>query len=194
MPPVAPGRRKLSPSLWTFLPVLGAPLAHAPVLRFDLLKSLKRPIDGGRTFRGRRVFGENKTWRGALVMVAGVEAAALALDRVPAYKRRLPLGVRHAGPLTTGALLGFAAVAGELPNSFAKRRLDIGPGRRATGPAGIALSLVDQADFVLAAWPLLTPIHRMTPREAATVFAAVAAIHVPINLVGYAVGARDTPV
>jgi CDP-2,3-bis-(O-geranylgeranyl)-sn-glycerol synthase len=180
--------------LLTFLPVLGAPLAHAPVLRFDLLKPLKRPIDGGRTLRGRRLLGDNKTWRGALVMLAGVEAAALALDRVPAYRKRLPPSVQHAGPATTGALLGLAAVVGELPNSFAKRQLGVGPGGRAKGPAGVALSILDQADFVLAAWPLLAPVHRMTPREVAAVFATVAAVHVPINLVGYAVGARTTAI
>jgi CDP-2,3-bis-(O-geranylgeranyl)-sn-glycerol synthase len=174
--------------------VLGAPLAHAPVLRFDLLQALKEPIDGGRTLRGRRLLGDNKTWRGALVMIAGVEVAALALHRVPAYRRRLPPDVRDANPAIVGALLGLAAADGELPNSFAKRRLDVGRGRRAAGGLGVALSIVDQADFVLAAWPLLAPVHRMTAREAAAVFAAVAAIHVPINLAGYALGARDTPI
>jgi hypothetical protein len=34
----------------------------------------------------------------------------------------------------------------------------------------------------------------MSLREAATVFATVAAVHVPINLVGYAIGARETPI
>jgi hypothetical protein len=31
-------------------------------------------------------------------------------------------------------------------------------------------------------------------REAAAVFATVAAVHAPINLVGYALGAGDTPI
>ena len=181
-------------AIWTFLPVLGAPLAHAPVLRFDLLTPLKKPIDGGRTLNGMRLFGDNKTWRGAVVMLAGVEAAALALHRVPAYRERLPPGVRRASPALTGALLGLAAVVGDLPNSFAKRRLGVAPGQRRGGPTGIALSVIDQADFVLAAWPLLAPVHRMSARETAQVFATVAAIHVPINLVGYAVGARETPI
>ena len=47
---------------------------------------------------------------------------------------------------------------------------------------------------MLAAWLLLAPVHRMSAREAATGFAVVAAVHVPINLVGYRVGARDTPI
>jgi hypothetical protein len=181
-------------ALWTFLPVLGAPLAHAPVLRFDLLRGLRRPIDGGRTFRGRRLLGDNKTWRGALVMTLGVEAAALALHRSTAYRDRLPPAVRDADPALVGALLGVAAVAGELPNSLVKRQLGIAPGGRGAGPAGVALTIVDQADFVLAAWLLLAPVHRMSAREAAAAFATVAAIHLPINLVGYLVGARETPI
>jgi hypothetical protein len=48
-------------ALWLFLAVLGAPLLHAPVLTWDLLRPLKRPLDGGATFRGRRVLGDNKT-------------------------------------------------------------------------------------------------------------------------------------
>ena len=61
-------------ALWLFLPVLGAPLLHAPVLRWDLLPALGRPLDGGAHVGGRRILGDNKTWRGALCMTAGVGA------------------------------------------------------------------------------------------------------------------------
>jgi len=37
-------------ALWIFLPVIGAPLLHVWVLRGDLLRGLKRPLDGGLTF------------------------------------------------------------------------------------------------------------------------------------------------
>ena len=100
---------------------------------------------------------------------------------------------RAAPPASSGALLGAAVVAGELPNSFAKRRLGIPPGEQRRTPAGIAISVFDQADWVPTAWLLLRPVWRMTPREAARVFALVAAIHVPVNLVGYAIGARTSP-
>jgi hypothetical protein len=182
----------MAAAAWVFLPVLGAPIAHAPVLRLDLLPALRRPIDRGRTLRGRRVLGDNKTWRGAAVMFAGVQAATLVFHRSAAYRARLPEAVRHASPATLGALLGLATVAGELPNSFVKRRLGLAPGGHRPGAAGVALALIDQADVVLAAWPLLAPVWRMSPREAAGAFAAVAVVHVPINLVGYAAGVRTT--
>jgi CDP-2,3-bis-(O-geranylgeranyl)-sn-glycerol synthase len=137
---------------WLFLPVGGAWIAHAPVLRWNLFPSLNRPIDGGRTFRGRRLFGDNKSWRGALVMGSGVLGATLGLHRSDWYRARLPAPVRHIPPGLLGVLLALGTVAGELPNSMMKRQLDIGPGAQKRSPAGIALSLLDQGDFVLAIW------------------------------------------
>jgi CDP-2,3-bis-(O-geranylgeranyl)-sn-glycerol synthase len=177
---------------WVFLPVLGAPLLHAPVMRFDLLRSWRRPIDGGRSFRGRRLLGDNKTWRGAAFMAGGVLAATTVLHRAAWYRARLPEEVRRASPLLVGALLGVSTVAGELPNSFAKRRLGIPPGGQRRSAAGVALSVFDQADFVPVAWLLLGPVWRMPAREAAEAFTVVAAVHFAINLLGRALGVRPT--
>ena len=41
-----------SPGAWVFLPVLGSPVVHGPVLAADALGFLKRPLDGGATLRG----------------------------------------------------------------------------------------------------------------------------------------------
>jgi hypothetical protein len=67
------------------------------------------------------------------------------------------------------------------------------PGQQRRSPAGVAVSIFDQADWVLTAALVLRPIWRMSLREFADVFALVTAVHVPINLVGYAVGARKSP-
>jgi hypothetical protein len=171
---------------WVFLPALGAHLAQAPVLRWDLMPALRRPIS-------RRLFGENKTWRGALVMNAGTVAATVALHRVQAYRRRLPPSVAGADPVRIGLRLGFAVWAGELPNSFVKRRLGIPPGEQRRSPAGVVISVIDQADWVPAAWLLLSPVLQMRASEAARVTVIVAAVHVPINIIGYAIGARTAP-
>jgi hypothetical protein len=178
---------------WAFLPTLGGALAHAPLLRYDLLPSLKRPLDLGAAPGGTRLFGDNKTIRGALAMAGGTLAATVLLHRLEPYRRRLPAELREAGPLRHGALLGAAVVVGELPNSVLKRRLGIDPGKRATTPLGVALAIHDQADFVLGAWPLLAPIWRMSGRELAEAFTVVAAVHMGVNLAGYALGARTSP-
>jgi|SRR5215831_11427388 len=178
--------------LWVFLPVLGAFLVHGPVLRFDLVPQLKRPLDGGTKFRGRRLFGDNKTWRGVLAMFAGVLVATVALAQWPDYWRHLPSAIQRTSPWITGALIGLGVVLAELPNSFLKRQLGIAPGAQERSALGIAFAIFDQGDFVLGVWLLLAPIWFMSPAQAAVAFVVVALIHFAINLVGYAVGARTS--
>jgi len=180
--------------LLLFLPVLGAPLLHAPVLALDLLRALKRPLDGGRTLRGRRLLGDNKTWRGALVMVAGPLLATVLLAQWPAWWDALPAAVRDAGPVLVGLLVGLGVVLGELPNSFLKRQAGIAPGTQRRSPAGLALTVLDQVDFVPAVWLLLLPVWVMPLWQLALALVVVGALHVVVNLVGYAIGARTAPV
>jgi hypothetical protein len=178
--------------LLVFVAVLGAPILHAPVLALDLFKPLKRPLDGGATIGGRRVFGDNKTWRGAIFMVAGPALAALALTRWPAFRDALPDAVADAPPLLWGALVGLGVVVGELPNSFLKRRLGIAPGTQRRGGAGIALIVLDQADLVPGVWLCLAPVYVLPVLTALVAFAAVTAVHLLINVIGYAIGARSS--
>jgi hypothetical protein len=178
--------------LWVFLPVLGAFVTHAPVLKWDWFKSLKRPLDGGCTWRGRRVFGDNKTWRGAAAMFTGVLGGAVVLSRVPGYWARLPAELQRAGPVVFGGLLGLGVVLGELPNSFLKRQWGVEPGRQRRDAAGLVLSIVDQGDFVLGAWATLAPVWAMSVREAASAFVLVVVVHLVVNVIGYAAGVRKT--
>ena len=165
------------------MPVLGAVLLHAPVLKYELLTPLKRPIDGGRGW-----FGANKTWRGALVMFSGVLlATGVAWELMPDELRDEPW------PLV-GALIGAGTVLGELPNSFVKRRLGIGPGQRRLTPVGLALVVYDQADFVPAIALALLPVWAIPLETLALGFVAVAAVHFVVNVIGYAIGAREQPI
>jgi len=114
-----------------------APMSHAFAI----------PLDGGRCFRGRRIFGAHKTVRGFVVMVpaAALAFALLATLAADAVLRALwPLS-----PLTyalLGAWAGFGFMAGELPNSFIKRQLDVAPGAAADGWRGVPHFLLDRFD------------------------------------------------
>ena len=161
--------------------MLGAVVLHAPVLRYDLLKPLKRPISN-------RLFGRNKTWRGALVMFTGVALATGVVWDL------MPDSIQDESWLVVGALIGLGTVAGELPNSFLKRRLGIGPGERRLTPGGIALIVYDQADFVPGIAICLLPVWTMPLDTLAIGFAAVAAVHLVVNVIGYWIGARTAPI
>lgn len=131
---------------WLAAPVVAAALVHVVVLRYKWLEWLRIPLDGGAVWRGRRVFGDNKTVRGAVVMI-GVSTVATILQgvfRLPSLEyfdygaANLPL---------VGMLLGLGFVAGELPNSFVKRQLGVAPGAH----GGVWHTLADQLDSVVGA-------------------------------------------
>ncbi len=136
--------------LWLAAPVIVAALVHIAVIRLRLLPGLVVPLDGGADWRGARVLGDNKTWRGALVMTL-VSTAAAPLQQVVRLPALEYFDYGRANLALVGFLLGLGFVLGELPNSFLKRRLGVAPGGR-----GSALFVVlDQVDSIVAALALL---------------------------------------
>jgi CDP-diglyceride synthetase len=124
--------------------------------RSSLSKRLMIPIDGGRTFRGRRIFGDNKTWRGFIGMIPAVGVVFIALRLLlEHFSPRLlselwPLSTRQYGLL--GGWVGFGFMAGELPNSFFKRRLCVQPGDAPVRPKARTVGfIVDRTDSIVGA-------------------------------------------
>ena len=122
-----------------------------------------QPLDAGLTLRGRRLFGENKTLRGFVVMVPASAAAFALLAMLAGNHPALglwPLSIP--GYAMAGAVAGFGFMAGELPNSFVKRQLDIMPGdapRRALASAcQFAVDRLDSGIGMLVALSLLVPV------------------------------------
>jgi hypothetical protein len=117
-------------------------------------RRLAIPLDGGHTFRGRRVFGSNKTLRGFVVLVPAC-AASFALTAMlmggsnPESIGLWPLSSRAYAALGGWAGLGF--MLGELPNSFLKRQLDVEPGRAARGLPLVIQLFADRLDSPIAA-------------------------------------------
>ena len=106
-----------------------AGIAQTAWFAAPISRAFALPLDGGLHLRRRRLLGENKTARGFVVMVPAT-AVAFALIADVAGSRTVS-GLWSL-PTTGYALLGgWAALgfmAGELPNSFIKRQLDISPG------------------------------------------------------------------
>lgn len=180
--------------LLLFLPVIGAPILHGPVLALDLLSPLKRPLDGGARWRGKRLFGDNKTWRGALVMTLGPLLATVVLWQLDPWRDALPAAVVDAGPWLVGLLIGLGVVIGELPNSLLKRQLDVAPGTQRGGATGLLLTTLDQGDLVLGIWLCLLPVYVMPAWVAALAFVLVSLVHLVVNVIGYAIGARSSAI
>ncbi len=110
-----------------------------PVLAKKLFGDfLAYPLDGGRTLAdGHPLFGSSKTIRGLLI---GVIATTLAAPLV---------GLA----MTSGLVIGAAALAGDLFSSFLKRRMGLPPSSRAFGldqiPESLFPALASMSDLEL---------------------------------------------
>lgn len=151
----------LAQVLWLAVPVVVAGVLHMVVVKRRALQLLAVPLDGGARLGGAPVFGPNKTWRGVVVMVvASAAVGALQGALGGGWARRVGLecfdvaavagGNLAAAYAAVNAVLGLGYVLGELPNSFAKRRLGISAGLHGRGVLGQLFFCVDQLDSVLA--------------------------------------------
>jgi CDP-2,3-bis-(O-geranylgeranyl)-sn-glycerol synthase len=142
---------------FVILAFVPAGLAHSLWLRSRWAARCRIPVDGGRTWRGRRVFGDNKSWAGFLVLppAAGVSFGLLNLvstSLAPSWSGGLwPLSVGAFGLL--GCWTGIGFMAGELPNSFLKRQLDVAPGAAPGRPLARTICfVVDRTDSLAGAF------------------------------------------
>lgn len=139
-----------------------APAIFAGILNMIWVSSsvgdaLKIPMDRGNKLKdGRRLFGDNKTWKGFWGMVGLGALSGLVwgvfLKGRPLEDYNLLHQVFANTPLwstISGALLGLGYATAELPNSFLKRRLAISPGKNPKGFLRPFFIFLDQADSVL---------------------------------------------
>jgi len=150
-----------------------------------------RPIDGGRTWNGRRVLGDGKTWRGTFVgILAGVVLALVlnALEPAAADGLGVPIPVF---PLAAMVALPAGAMLGDILASFVKRRT----GRE----RGAAFPLVDQLDFVVGALLLAAVAdfgwftETFTVPVIVAILVATPLLHVVTNAIAYWLGLKDEP-
>ena len=179
---------------WLVLPVVLGGLGHVVVLKTNLLRSLAVPIDNGARWRGRPVFGENKTWRGVALMT-GLTALTSGTQAVLARRKRWTsaldvLQSARVNAWLTGALCGLTYCLAELPNSFVKRQLGIAPGARATRASRLQY-VVDQADSVAGCLLALRLLYRAAASELLTAFGLGIGIHIAIDQLIYAIGVKS---
>lgn len=139
---------RLIETTYLIAPLLVAGAVLAPVVKLDLTPSLARPLDLGRTFRGRRIFGANKTWRGLLVMSGVSVLVVLAQSQlydIEAFRAVSMVDYHRTNPFLLGLALGLSYSLSELPNSFVKRRVGIAPGS-VSGRHRVVQYVIDQAD------------------------------------------------
>lgn len=140
----------------TLIPTVLAGIVVMIWCKLPILKAMAKPIDFGKNFAdGRRLFGDNKTWKGMLGYIIfntlfsvlwGLACTNQSLGSLNFFYQN------HENTLIfnllIGVLLGLGYSLFELPNSFLKRRLDITPGKTISGFWKVFFVFLDQADSV----------------------------------------------
>jgi len=150
-----------------------------------------RPIDGGRTWGGRRILGDGKTWRGTAVGTLVGVLLAVGLNAInDPVSTALGVGL-PVFPLHAAVALAFGAMLGDITASFIKRRS--GRERGASFPG------LDQLDFVVVSlllafvvasdWFLTT----FTPAVLAVILIITPILHVGTNIIAYKIGVKNEP-
>ena len=188
--------------LYTILPVIIAGILNMIWVKTSLLSTLAKPMDSGHKLADRRrLFGDNKTWKGfwGMVFFTAISTCTFhtlslvfgqlqSLSIIPYSEFIWPWE-----SLFFGAIWGLAYVVFELPNSYIKRRLDIRPGENASGLKGAIFILVDQADSVIGCVLVMPLFCEINLQEAMTIIMVATLLHLFINFLLYLVGLKKQP-
>lgn len=155
---------------------------HIPVL-----KNGKHAIDFGLTFRGRRVFGENKTIEGYILGIAIALVTGLIqffLHKYEFFRSYELLDFSKYSFVLVGGVQGFAAIFGDSLKSFVKRQFDVKPGK--------SFLFFDQTDIVFTSI-LFSALFYPVPVSAYIVLlVGYPIIHQVFHMLAYLLKLRDS--
>lgn len=168
-----------------------AGIANMIFTKTRLYKKYNKPIDFFKTFQdGKRIFGDNKTWIGFVSMIffsiifqvlIGIICNLANINEMnefyAIYENTIIINV------IIGALIGFAYMICELPNSFIKRRVDIIPGKTGSGLIGKVFFIIDQIDSLIGVVFVLHLFSGINLSKCIFYVVLGAITHIAINLV-----------
>jgi CDP-2,3-bis-(O-geranylgeranyl)-sn-glycerol synthase len=179
-------------AIWLILP---AYMANSSAVLIGGGKS----IDFGKKWKGKRIFGDGKTWRGfiggtCIGCAAGCSLSFLHFDGLSDFGG-FPL------LLVTTFSLSFGALLGDLIESFFKRRIGKKTGERWLG--------FDQLDFLFGSWIfcfICSDLAKILGMSGANWFLSSFSrwhiiflliftpfLHYAVNFIGYKIGMKEVP-
>ncbi len=156
-----------------------------------------RPMDLGRSWRGKRILGDGKTWRGFFGgALAGTAFGVIQIGLADLLGTESSWGFGDwPASLCVVLSLGFGAMIGDSIGSFVKRRLNMGRGDKAP--------VLDQYNFVAGAIVLVLVFqpgwfidHYVDGNGifGLILFLVVVPIlHRGVNIIGYKLGKKNVP-
>ncbi len=155
----------------------------APVI-FQKVPFLKYPIDFGKEIQGKRILGDNKTFRG--IILGTLLAVLVAFIQHMIYENGVGQQfalVDYSQWIFIGFMLGFGALVGDLLKSMIKRRLSIQPGSR--------FFPFDQVDFVMGGLLFVSIVVPLSWSIIVTLLFVSVVLHIITNHIAYYTGIRN---
>lgn len=144
------------------------------------LNQWKTPLDFGKSINKKRVFGDNKTWRG---LVSGTIVAMFAAVIIGQFNTDL---IGSLNLWFIGFLLGFGALIGDALESFIKRQMNIKPGD--------SWFPFDQIDYIVAGLLFVSLSVQLTTNLVLAIFLVYFCLHLIVSYLGNLLGFKDKPI
>ncbi len=163
-----------------FLPAGVANATPVVANRIPLINKWVTPMDFGLSWRGKRLLGSNKTWRGVVTgtCLAGLTGLLLYPLTNTTETRWEIVGL--------SLLMGFGALLGDAFESFLKRQRGV--------PAGHSWFPFDQIDYIIGGLLVILPFSEISLRTAGVIFVTYFALHLIIAYSAYKLGLKDKPI
>lgn len=160
--------------------------AHIPAL-----KPFDSPMDFNKLFRGRRILGNHKTWRG---LVSGIIAATIVLGLQQLLVTNFSgfawlangLDYSQLPTLLVGPLFAIGVLGGDALKSFFKRQFNIAPGGR--------WFPFDQVDYIIGGALAVLPFIHFTIRQYVLLVVVWTTSVMVTTYIGYLLKLKDQPI
>lgn len=163
-----------------FLPAGIANLVPPLANKIPVLNQWKTPLDFGKSYKGKRIFGDNKTWRG---LVIGVMAAMLSAVAIAKLNQNV---VGTSSQLAVGFMLGFGSLLGDAIESFIKRQIGIKPGQ--------SWMPYDQLDYIIGGLIFVSFVVVVPAWAILTIIFVYFGLHFIFSYLGYLFGFKQKPI
>ena len=177
-------------ALWFFLPAAIANVVPIFVAPLPGLRRYNAPMDCGLTYRGKRLLGAHKTWRG---LITGLLFATLTLWLQQLGAAHIDW-IRHATSqvdyttlptLILGPLFAIGALGGDALESFFKRQRGVAPGH--------GWFPFDQLDYIIGGALITMPFVQLTILQYVWLIVLWLIVHVISTYIGYFLGLKERP-
>lgn len=168
-------------AFWFFLPAGIANISPVFTRQFPIIKHWNTPVDFGLSSRGKRLLGDNKSWRG--VIMGALVAGLVGLFQ---YKVITNSAESTVFIFSATAAMGFGALFGDSAASFFKRRAGVSPGD--------SWFPFDQIDYILGGIVFVSFFVSLTLADIARIIIIYFLLHLVVSYLGYKVGLKTKPI